>query len=343
MSGGYYGGWDPAPFLNQSTYKFPTEHYTTRSGKHYMDFRDWAGTLGDQRDQVLKGIYMSARMMKYNPMATQALKKNYSMVASAALRAMSPEGKFNVKRLFVDYNDAKKKMAKEVREFKQELGYNARNGIAGRVAYWNKLVGLPMTDPTVPELLSGVDGNLVRQREDWGVEGPWSKTTYAEYQAAMKDQMNAMRDKINTMTPTEYLAYQTRNRALKDYRKALSKKRTTLRDAWKARKDVEWGAVEDALYDPGSAAILADTLKSSNNYKGLTAEMLNPYLKSSKGMMDAYTGTIEGFADRPVPVHAPIVPFQSQTFAPISLTSRAPADFKALAAADVNMGNNGNA
>ena len=192
-----------------------------------------------------------------------------------------------------------------------------------------------MDDASVPELLSGVDGNTVKAREDFGVSGPWASATYPEYQAAMRQQMQEMREKINTMTPTEYLAYQTRNRALKDYRKALSKKRSTLMDAWKKRGDVTWGKVEDALYDPGSAAILADTLKSSNNYKGLTAEMLNPYLKSSTGMMDAYLKGIPDFASRPVVKHDPIVPFKSEKYAPLSLTSRGPADFKALAAQDM--------
>ena len=65
MSGGYSGGWDPAPFLNNPQLDFPTTHYKTAKGRDYMDFGEWAGKLGADRDKTLKGIYMSARMMKY--------------------------------------------------------------------------------------------------------------------------------------------------------------------------------------------------------------------------------------------------------------------------------------
>ena len=331
----YLGGWDPAPFLDQSTYKFPTQRYETAKGHQYMDFRDWAGTLGAERDKVLQGIYMSAKMMKFNPMATKDLKKSYSMVASAALRAMTPEGKFNVKWAMMPYRNAKKGMAAEVAVLKNKLGYASRKNLVQRIGYWNALRQMEMSNPEVLPMLSGVRSDKVSKRGDFKRTGAWDVQSYPEYRAKLKQQMQAMRDKINTMTPTEYLAYQTRSRALKDYRKALSGKRDALMDAWKKTGDVSWGEIDANLVTPDSAAILGDTLKGSKAYEGITADMLNPYLKSSKGMMDAYTGTIDGFASRPVPQHAPIVPFQSQTFAPISLTSRAPADFKALAAQDM--------
>ena len=256
----YTGGWDPAPFLDQSKYKFPMQRYETAKGHQYMDFKDWAGTLGTERDKVLQGIYMSAKMMKFNPMATKDLKKSYSMVASAALRAMTPEGKFNVKWAMMPYRNAKKGMAGEVAILKNKLGYASRKNLIQRIGYWNALRQMEMTDPEVLPMLSGVRSDKVSKRGDFKRTGAWDVQSYPEYRAKLKQQMQAMRDKINTMTPTEYLAYQTRNRAIKDYRKALSKKRTTLRDAWKARKDIEWGNVDSALYDPGSAAILADTL-----------------------------------------------------------------------------------
>ena len=339
MSGGYYGGWDPTPFLNNPKLDFPTTHYKTAKGRDYMDFGEWAGKLGEKRDETLKGIYFSARMMKYNPMATKDLKKSYSMVASAALRAMTPEGKFNAKWAMMPYRNAKKGMAAEVAVLKNKLGYASRKNLIQRIGYWNALRQLPMNDPNVLPMLSGVIDGKVKARKDFKRTGAWDVGSYPEYRAKLKQQMQAMRDKINTMTPTEYLAYQTRSRAIKDYRKALSGKRDSLMDAWKKRGDVSWNEIDSALVAPDSAAILGDTLKSSNNYKGLTAEMLNPYLKSNTGMMDAYIGTIDGFKQRPTPAHEAIVPFKSEKYAPLSLTSRGPADFKALAAQDVEMHN----
>ena len=153
----------------------------------------------------------------------------------------------------------------------------------------------------------------------------------------MKTQMQAMRDKINTMTPTEYLAYQTRKRALKEAKAAISKKRTGLMDAWKAQKDIEWGNVDSALYDPSAEAITTEILEGNKLFKGIAASDIGPYLSSTKGMMDVYTGTLKDFATRPVPVHEAIVPYKSKKYAPLSLTSRAKADFGLKAAAANSM------
>ena len=337
MSGGYYGGWDPTPFLNNPKLDFPTTHYKTAKGRDYMDFGEWAGKLGEKRDETLKGIYFSAKMMKFNPMITKDLKKTYSLVASAALKAMTPKGKWEAKVDMVPYNAVKKGMAKDVANYKAKLGYVARRGLAGRVAYWNKLRDMEMDDDDVPQMLSGVNYDIVSKRPEWQIEGPWAEDSYEAYKAALKAKMNAMRDKIYKMTPAEYLAYQTRNRALKDVRAAISKKRTALKEAWKGTKEMNYGKFDSALYDPGSAAILADTLKGNKIYSTITPEMLNPYLKSSTGMMDAYTRGIADWDSRKAPERASA--YVSEKYAPLSLTSRGPADFKALAAANMEEDN----
>ena len=107
MFGGYDGGWDPAPFLENP--QFPTQTYKSKSGKDYMDFKAWAeGLDADKRDAQLKGIYLSAKMMKFHPAITKDLKKTYGLVASAALRAMTPAAKWAIKNKMHSYLSVKK-------------------------------------------------------------------------------------------------------------------------------------------------------------------------------------------------------------------------------------------
>ena len=78
-----------------------------------MDIKDWAlKKWGDEeaRDKQLRGLYLSARIMKYHPLMTKELRKTYSLLAAAAMRAMSPEGKFKVKQEFNSVNTAIKQM-----------------------------------------------------------------------------------------------------------------------------------------------------------------------------------------------------------------------------------------
>ena len=95
----YYGGWEPGAYI---TGDVPIGNvYLNKKKREYMDIRDWA--IGkwkneDERDKQLRGIYLSARIMKYHPLMTKDLKKTYSMLANAAMRAMSPEFKYSVNR-----------------------------------------------------------------------------------------------------------------------------------------------------------------------------------------------------------------------------------------------------
>ena len=95
-----------------SFFREPTVPYTnlqSKSGKDHMDFKAWAeGLKAEDRDKTLKGIYLSAKMMKFHPAITKDLKKTYGLVASAALRAMTPEGKWEIKRAMHPYNSAKR-------------------------------------------------------------------------------------------------------------------------------------------------------------------------------------------------------------------------------------------
>ena len=59
---------------------------------------------------MLRNIYLSAKMMKYHPLMTKELRKSYGLMASAALRAMSPEFKYGVKKQFNKMSTALKAM-----------------------------------------------------------------------------------------------------------------------------------------------------------------------------------------------------------------------------------------
>ena len=96
MYGDYYGGWVP------STYRWiPFDVYESKAGKPYMNLKGWAEDKEpDERDKLLKRIYLSAKMMKYHPLMTKELRKTYSLLAAATMRAVTPETKFGVKKQY---------------------------------------------------------------------------------------------------------------------------------------------------------------------------------------------------------------------------------------------------
>ena len=99
MYGGYYGGWVPSTYI---TNDIPLTVYESKAGKPYMNLKGWAESKEpedeDARDLLLKNVYLSAKMMKFHPLMTKELRKTYGLMASAALRAMSPEFKYGVKK-----------------------------------------------------------------------------------------------------------------------------------------------------------------------------------------------------------------------------------------------------
>ena len=100
MYGGYEGGWVPSTYL---TKEIPLDIYESKAGRPYMDIGNWAKEKWAEeaeRDEQLENIYMSAKMMKYHPLMTKELRKTYSLLAAAAMKAMSPEYKYLVKKRF---------------------------------------------------------------------------------------------------------------------------------------------------------------------------------------------------------------------------------------------------
>ena len=91
---------EPSGCLIGENADFPMTRYQNKAGHDYLDFKEWAlGKWADAatRDKMLKNIYFSVKAMKYQPQITKDLKKTYGLVASAAMRAMTPEGKFKLK------------------------------------------------------------------------------------------------------------------------------------------------------------------------------------------------------------------------------------------------------
>ena len=119
----YYGGWHPADYI---TGDVPIKNaYKRKNGKEYMDIKEWADGKWDdedERNKQLRGVYLSARIMKYHPLMTKELRKTYSMLANAAMRAMSPEYKYAVKQEFNPVNSAIKKMRAEQKLIKAKYG-----------------------------------------------------------------------------------------------------------------------------------------------------------------------------------------------------------------------------
>ena len=102
-----------------------------------MDFGPWADKIPDQnqRDPTLRRIYLSARMMKYHPLITKKLKTTYSLIAAAALKAMTKPGRYNVKKEFNKVSGAMKAMSKKMKETKAPYGRVNRRGIFNKIDF----------------------------------------------------------------------------------------------------------------------------------------------------------------------------------------------------------------
>ena len=137
--GGYEGGWNPGDYLQGDAIKdIPPTTYHTKAGHPYLDIRAWAEARDQNeasRDKMLTNIYMSAKMMKYHPQITKDLKKSYGLLASAAMRAMSKQKKWEMKKAMAPYNHAKRALAAKVAAEKEKLGIAKRKGLQGRIDY----------------------------------------------------------------------------------------------------------------------------------------------------------------------------------------------------------------
>ena len=64
---GYDGGWLPKDYITED---IPLDVYESKAGRPYMDIKGWAEQKEpdkDERDKLLKNVYLSAKMTKYIP------------------------------------------------------------------------------------------------------------------------------------------------------------------------------------------------------------------------------------------------------------------------------------
>lgn len=248
MFGGYEGGWNPGPFLAGD---YPKEFYETKSGHQYMDIKDWAlrkWNTDESRDAGLKMIYLSAKAMKFHPHITKDLKKVYGLLASAAMRAMSPEGKWKLKREYAPYNAAKKHIASKVKELKAELGIADRSGEAGRIAYWNRLFDMGMDDAGVPAMLTGTAAEITG-KPYWEYTGDYVPTTYQAYKAALKARMANRRAILDRMTDDQRKEYKHRLRVYQNAKKRASDARKAAKERIKSNPAIAFAKVDPLDYE----------------------------------------------------------------------------------------------
>ena len=149
---------------------------------------------------MLKRIYLSAKMMKFHPLMTKELRKTYSLMASAALRAMSPEFKYGVKKEFNKMVTALKAMRAKMKAEKALYGPINRRGFFGKVNYWNKLIGMDIGDAHIPEYLAGYEPEIVTHNPNYIPSGPIGTTAdYAAYKKLLEDRIEMNRQKCSCL------------------------------------------------------------------------------------------------------------------------------------------------
>ena len=185
---------------NYITEDIPLTVYESKAGKPYMNIKGWAEDKEKDpaaRDELLKRVYLSAKMMKYHPLMTKELRKTYGLMASAALRAMSPEFKYGVKKEFNKMSTALKAMRAKMKAEKALYGPINKRGFYGKVNYWNKLMTLDVGDPNVPEYLAGYDSTKVTRVPAYDYSGPIGKSVdHKAYKKALEDRREMNRQKM---------------------------------------------------------------------------------------------------------------------------------------------------
>ena len=259
MYGGYYGGWEPSEYITED---IPLTVYESKAGKPYMDIKGWAENK--EADLLLRNIYMSAKMMKYHPLMTKELRKTYGLMASAALRAMSPEFKYGVKKQFNKMSTALKAMRAKMKAEKDLYGPYKRRGFFGKIDYWNKLIGLDIYDENVPEYLAGYDPEVITHNADYKYSGPIGTTAdYPVYKKALEDRREMNRQKMLMLQDNEKKWYKQRARLWSKGRKVARENIKALKNQFEASDN----PIELAAFDPG------DTM--NDIYKGAFTTVLN--------------------------------------------------------------------
>lgn len=327
--GGYEGGWNPGDYLQGDAADFPTERYQNKAGHDYMDFKDWSlrkWETAEERDKGLQNIYLSAKMMKFHPQITKDLRKTYGLVASAAMRAMSPEFKFKLKAAMSPYSQLKKALADDLAKRRAVYGIKPRKGLAGRIAYWNAL-----QNTSIDNLTDALDDLYAVGRESHAIKGFAPKDmytgTYGDYKAKLKEKAAARRAIMNRMSDTQRKTYKHKLRVLQAAKKAITEARKAERLERRTAESLKWGpmTMRDWAQDYRDEIARAIAAKPEKYADVDPEEIFNAMSDPKASLFNKY----KGLATMGEQVRG----FDDQAMAPVNLSSRLPYDWKARAPA----------
>lgn len=300
--------------------------YRNKAGHDYLDFKSWAlGKWTDPttRDNMLKNIYLSAKMMKYHPQMTKDLRKTYGLVASAAMRAMSPEAKYLMKQKMSPYSQLKAKYAKDVAEAREKYGIIPRKGLAGRIGYWNSIQATDITDMDgALQDLYGVEPDVTKKPE-FKPKDIYSGT-YAQYKAKLKEKSAARRQLMDRMTEAQRKDYKHRLMVLQAARLAMKEARKKEREQRRTRDSLAWGKMTMKDWaDDYKREIEQAIANKGDKYSNIKMEDIYAVMSDPKGsLFKSYMRANPGIAQQ----ESRRTP--DRDMGALSLTSRADVDWK---------------
>ena len=184
----------------------------------------------EKKDEAMRRIYLSAKMMKWHPLITKDLKKNFSLLASAAMREMSPDMKFLVKKWFNSANGAIKELRRKVKEERSPYGPINKRNIARKAAFWNTLVGLNLDNPVdvdkIPALFNGYDLALfVNEELGYKPNGLIGRSAdYQAYKNALEEIRETRKARRALLSEKEKMLIRARQKMWNAGRKAAREK-----------------------------------------------------------------------------------------------------------------------
>ena len=327
--GGYEGGWNPGTYLTGENASFPMTRYRNKAGHDYLDFKQWAlekeADTG-RRDKMLQNIYLSAKAMKFHPQITKDLRKTYGLVASAAMRAMSPSAKFEIKKAMSPYSELKKAYAQRQAAAREEYGMIPRKGLAGRIGYWNAIQATDIDDlDAALQDLYGVEDTVTKKPEFKAKD--MYNGTYAEYKAALKRKTAARRDYMSRMSEPQRKKYKHQLRVLQAARAAIKAARKADRENRKTAADLVWGQITPTNWARDyKQAITAAIAAKGEKYADVNREdiynvMTNPKASLFRNFQTANPGVLMQESRNAA----------DNDMGALSLTSRAPVNWKEAA------------
>ena len=279
----FTGGWIPKDYLTD----LPIEVYENKRGKKYYNIAKFFDTHKDldapeKKDEAMKRIYLSAKMMKWHLLITKDLKKNYSLLASAALREMSPDMKFLVKKWFNRANGAIKELRKRTKEQRAPYGPINKRNIARKAAFWNQLIDLNLDDEEdvakIPALLNGYYPGMFAKPElgykPNGLIG--AAPNYQAYKDAMEKIRNDRKTKRELLSEKEKMLIRARMKLWNAGKKAVRERLKAVKEQLECEQ-LKLGMDRfntDILGDYYTKAWAAERARAPDFYKGVTDQEL---------------------------------------------------------------------